>query len=172
MAFVIQNPAAATSRGANSGGPYTIGNPQYELGYGGTDIGGGIMSSLAVIFDFYNGSGDLAGLYTNGATPTGSSIDMTSSGVSLHSGDPLAVTVSYNGTTLTMTIIDSKTKATFSKSWAINIPATVGGSTAYIGFTGATGGENATQNISSWTYSTSPGQAPAVPAAPTNLRVQ
>jgi Legume lectin domain/Chitobiase/beta-hexosaminidase C-terminal domain len=170
MAFVIQNPAAATSRGANSGGPFALGNARTELGYGGTDVGGGIMSSIAVIFDLNNG-GDLTGLYTNGATPTGSSTDMTSSGVSLHSGNPLNVTLAYNGTTLAMTITDTKTRASFSKSWAIDIPATVGGSTAYVGFTGSTGFANATQNVSSWTYSASQ-QTPAVPAAPTNLRVQ
>jgi hypothetical protein len=170
MAFVIQNPAAATSRGANSGGPFALGNARADLGYGGTDVGGGIMNSIAVIFDF--GSGNLTGLYTNGATPTGSSIDMTSSGVNLRSGNPLGVTLGYNGTTLTMTITDTKTKATFSKSWAINIPTTVKGNAAYVGFTAATGFANATQNVSSWTYSTSPGQTAAVPAAPTNLRVQ
>jgi hypothetical protein len=172
MAFVIQNPAAATSRGANSGGPFALSNPANQLGYGGTSMGGGIMNSIAVIFDFYDGSGDLTGLYTNGATPTGSSIDMTSSGLSLHSGNPLTVTLAYNGTMLAMTITDTKTKASFSKSWAINIPAAVAGTAAYVGFTGATGGQNANQNVSSWTYSTSPGQTPAVPAAPTNLRVQ
>jgi hypothetical protein len=78
----------------------------------------------------------------------------------------------YDGTTLTMTITDTKTKASFSKNWAINIPTTVGGTTAYVGFTGATGGQNALQNVLSWTYSASAGQPAAVPAAPTNLRVQ
>jgi hypothetical protein len=172
MAFVIQNQYAASSRGANSGGPFALSNTANQLGYGGTSMGGGIANSVAVIFDIYNGSGNLTGLYTNAATPQGSSIDMTSSGVSLRSGNPLTVALAYNGTTLAMTITDTKTKASFSKSWAINIPATVGGNTAYIGFTGATGGQTATQSISSWTYSTSPGQTTAVPAAPTNLRVQ
>jgi hypothetical protein len=71
-----------------------------------------------------------------------------------------------------MTITDTKTKASFSKSWAIDIPSTVGGSTAYVGFTGGTGGLTAVLDVVSWTYSASPGQTPAVPAAPTNLRVQ
>jgi hypothetical protein len=92
--------------------------------------------------------------------------------VNLNSGDPLAVTLSYDGATLTMTIRDTKTKASFSKSWAINIPTTVGGNTAYVGFTAATGFQFANQDVLSWTYSVSPGQTPAVPAAPTNLRVQ
>ena len=90
--------------------------------------------------------------------------------MSLHSGNPLNVTLAYDGTTLTMTITDTKTKASFSKSWTINIPATVGGNTAYVGFTGATGGQNALQNVLSWTYAAR--AQSAVPAAPSNLRVQ
>jgi hypothetical protein len=179
MTFTIQNQPPASSDPSIhyvSGGPNAIANDATGLGYSG-DIGlgsanAGFLNSVAVIFDLYNGSGSLTGLYTNGATPTGSSIDMSSSGLNLHSGNPLNVALSYNGTTLAMTITDTKTKASFSKSWAINIPTTVGGSTAYVGFTGATGGLNATQQVSSWTYSTSAGQTPAVPAAPTNLRVQ
>jgi hypothetical protein len=46
---------------------------------------------------------------------------------------------------------------TFSASWAINIPATVGGNTANVGFTAGTGGLTATQEIVSWTYTTSAG---------------
>ena len=122
-----------------------------------------------MIFDLYSGSGNLTGLYTNGAMPTGSSIDMSSSGLSLHSGNPLNVGLTYNGTTLRMTITDTKTKATFSKSWTIDIPSIVGASTAYVGFTGSTGGLSTTQDVVSWTYSASPA---AVPAAPSNLRVQ
>jgi hypothetical protein len=180
MTFTIQNQPPASSDSSIqyvSGGPNAIGNNQNGLGYSGSTngVGGqnaGLLSSVAVIFDLYDGSGDLTGLYTNGAMPTGSSVDMSSSGLSLHSGNPLNVTLAYNGTTLAMTITDTKTKASFSKSWAINIPSTVGGSTAYVGFTGATGGQTAVQDIASWTYATSQGQAAAVPAAPTNLRVQ
>jgi hypothetical protein len=128
---------------------------------------------VAVKFDLYTGSGDTTGLYTNAADVSTLGVDMASSGLSLHSGNPLNVMLGYNGTTLAMTITDTKTKASFSKNWAINIPATVGGTTAYVGFTGATGGQSALQNVLSWTYSASAGQPPAaVPAAPTNLRVQ
>ena len=48
--------------------------------------------------------------------------------------------ITYNGTTLNLTITDLVTQATWSHPFTINIPATVGGSTAYVGFTGATGG--------------------------------
>jgi len=99
-------------------------------------------------------------------------VDMTSSGLNLHSGNPLAVTMTYNGTTLKMTITDTKTNATFSTSWTIDIPGTVGGNNAYVGFTASTNWSNALQNVLAWTYSTSASATAAkVPAAPTNLRV-
>jgi hypothetical protein len=34
----------------------------------------------------------------------------------------------------------------------VNIPAIVGGTTAYVGFTAGTGGTSAIQNILDWTY--------------------
>jgi hypothetical protein len=69
----------------------------------------------------------------------------------------------YDGTTLTMTISDTtNTAQTFTTSWLVNIPAIVGGNTAYVGFTGATGGSTAIQEIVSWTYSTSTPKQPIV----------
>jgi hypothetical protein len=37
---------------------------------------------------------------------------------------------------------------------AINIPLTVGGNTAYVGFTGGTGGLSSSQKLLTWTYAT------------------
>jgi hypothetical protein len=34
----------------------------------------------------------------------------------------------------------------------VNIPQTIGGNTAYVGFTGGTGGLTAIQNIKTWTF--------------------
>jgi hypothetical protein len=180
MAFVIQNyPRTTTGTNYNwtlgngpfgtvvvSGGPWTLSGVSTNLGYTG------ILNSIGVIFDYSNGSGNLTGLYTNGAVPTGSSIDMTSSGVSLHSGHPLTVNLSYNGTTLVETVTDTMTSAHFTRSYTVNIPSIVGGSTAYAGFTASTGYSGANQTVTAWTYSASQVQAQAVPAAPTNLRVQ
>jgi hypothetical protein len=136
--FTIQN-AGIGGVGGNGG----------YLGYGG------IVSSVAVKFDLYNNGGegvDSTGFYTNGVEPTTPSIDMSSSGVNLHSGDVMAVHLAYDGTTLTMSITDTVTAATFTASTAINIPSTVGANTAYVGFTAATGGLSATQKILTWTY--------------------
>ena len=77
---------------------------------------------------------------------------MTNSEIDLHSGDIFNVHMTYDGTTLTMTITDTATYAAFSQSWPINIPGTVGSSMAYIGFTGSSGGATAIQDILDWTF--------------------
>jgi hypothetical protein len=41
---------------------------------------------------------------------------------------------------------------TFTIAFPVNIPSKVGGNTAYAGFTGATGGATALQQILTWTY--------------------
>jgi Legume lectin domain/Chitobiase/beta-hexosaminidase C-terminal domain len=159
MTFTIQNqtPASAdTSSQFVSGGPTAIASDT-GLGYSGSTgaTGGqiaGLTSSVAVKFGLFGGTGDETALLTNGVDPSTVNVDMSSSGLLLHSGNPLAVTMVYDGTTLTMTITDTKTSASFTKSWTINIPATVGGNTAYVGFTGSTGGATAQQSVIAWTY--------------------
>jgi hypothetical protein len=147
--FTVQNSSAGATALGPSGG---------ALGYGASNPGGtpGILNSVAVKFDLYNNNGegsDSTGLYLNGVSPTIPATDMTSSGVILNSGDAMAVHITYNGTTLTMTITDNTANATFTTSWPVNIPQTVGGTTAFVGFTGGTGGKTAIQNIQTWTFS-------------------
>ncbi|GGG93411.1 chitobiase/beta-hexosaminidase C-terminal domain-containing protein [Silvibacterium dinghuense] len=137
--FAIQN-NSTTTVGASAG----------CLGYGW------MTKSVAVKFDLFNDEGegpDSTGLYKNGAQPIIPAIDMTSSKVNLHSGDTMHAHLVYNGTTLTMTLTDTVTKAVFTTSFTVNIPATVGSNTAYVGFTGGTGYMSATQDILTWTYS-------------------
>ncbi|MDP9065512.1 MAG: hypothetical protein M3O06_06590, partial [Pseudomonadota bacterium] len=140
--FTLQNaPAGAKAIGASGGG----------LGYQG------LASSLAVKFDLYNNAGegaDSTGFYTNGAPPTLPALDMTASGVNLHNGNILHAHITYNGTTLTLILTDTVTNASFTASTTIDIPGTIGTSTAYAGFTGGTGGAVATQDILNWTYQT------------------
>lgn len=155
ITFTIQR-AGVTALGPAGGG----------LGYGPDTVGGtpGIPTSVAVKFDIYNNAGESSnstGLYINGASPTMPATAI-GGGVNLLSGDILKVHITYDGTTLTMTVTDTTNPAqTFTTSWPINIPTTVGGTTAYVGFTGSTGGSTATEQILSWTYSTS-GKAPLV----------
>ena len=140
IAFVIQNaPAGVSALGAAGG----------ALGWQG------ITNSIAIKFDLYNNNGegdDSTGIYTSGQAPTTPAIDLTSSGIDLHSGDTMAVHMTYDGTNLIMTITDAVANATFTHSWPINIPSVVGGTLAYAGFTGGTGGMTASQKIESWTF--------------------
>jgi hypothetical protein len=148
-----------------------VGPPGSGLGYGAyTPTSAlGIPLSVAVKCDLYNNDGegsDSTGMYTDGASPTVPAVDMTSSGVNLHSGDIMNVHMTYDGTTLTWTITDAATGASFSDSVAVNIPSTVGSSTAYVGFTASTGGASSIQEILSWTYASS-GQSESPAATPT-----
>jgi len=109
------------------------------------------------MFDLYNNAGegpDSTGLFTNGASPTTPAIDLSSTGINLHSGDIFNAQLTYNGTTLTVVITDTVTNATAAQIYTVNIPSFIGGTTAYVGFTGATGGLTAIQEILNWSYST------------------
>jgi hypothetical protein len=129
---------------------WALGDPGGGLSYQG------IANSVAVKFDLYNNAGegnDSTGLYTGGAAPTVPSVDLSSTGINLHSGDIMDAQLVYDGTNLTMTLTDTVTNGTVTEVFPVNIPSIVGGSTAYVGFTGSTGSLTATQNVLSWTYS-------------------
>ncbi len=134
-------------------GPGALGAHGGSLGYAG------IGSSVAVKFDLYKNAGDpsgnCTGVFTDGASPYGG-IDLTNTGIDLHSGDTMDAHITYDGTTLKLTITDLVTQATWSQPFVINIPAMVGGTTAYFGFTAGTGGLTSTQQILSWSYEAGP----------------
>lgn len=145
MAFVIQNQYAATSRGSNSGGPFAVGDPD-----NGGGAGYGLMgNSVAVVFD-EQGTGNETGIAINGASPT--LVDMTSAGISLSAGHALQVTLTYSGTTLSQTVLDTVNSNSFSHSYTINIPSTVGANTAWIGFTACNAGHQTAHSVTTWTY--------------------
>ena len=143
LTFTIQNVGPTALGGINSG-----------LGYSG------IAKSMAIKFDLKDNAGEgdnSTGLYINGASPTVPSTDLTGSGIDLHSGDTMDMHITYDGSTLILTVTDTVTKAVWSKDFSVNIPALVGGANAYVGFTGSTGTDNASsQKISAWTYLVGP----------------
>lgn len=150
ITFTIQGVGTAALGGSGGG-----------LGYGSDHPGGqlGIGKSVALKFDVYNNAGEgsnSTGLYFNGASPTAGAIDLTSSGIVLASGDVLAVHEAYNGNTLSITLKDTLTGKTLSGSVAGDLTQIVGGPTAYVGFTGGTGGLTASQKILSWTFDSLP----------------
>jgi hypothetical protein len=123
-------------------------------GYGGTNALGnaagqafGLLNSIALSFGQTGLGGDPSnsvGLYTNGATPYGSGL---ATGVSFNT--TINVTVTYSGTTLTVNINSGAFTHSFT---GLNIPTIVGGSTAYVGFTGSSGGGNyGVQALTAWT---------------------
>jgi hypothetical protein len=182
MCFVIQNNpppyTSSTGKAINwSGGPTVVSGESNGMGYGGMNaVNGtagqsfGILNSVALAFDLWSVRNSV-GVYTNGATPAGSQV---ATGLTFNSSHAFNVSLSYSGTTLSLTMTDTVTGAKFTHNFTINIPSTVGANTAYVGFTGGTGGATAVQAVQSWTYTASPGQTQtlAVPAPPSNLRVQ
>lgn len=147
ITFTIQN-----------AGPSALGPAGGGLGYGALDPGGpvGITNSMAIKFDLYNNDGegnDSTGIFTAGDSPTIPAIDLSSTGIDLHSGDPINVNMSYDGSTITMALYDTVTKTRWTHYfYGVDLPTLVGGPTAYIGFTGGTGGLSATEDINGWTY--------------------
>ena len=138
--FVLQNQ-----------GTRAVGNHGAGLGYQG------MANSFALKFDIHNNAGegnDSTGVYLNGASPTVPATDLTNSGIVFSSGDVIQVQLTYDGTTLTVTLTDPTVNAVVTKAYAVNIPKAVGGSTAYAGFTAGTGGSSVAPKIESWTYTT------------------
>ncbi|MFL5242206.1 MAG: fibronectin type III domain-containing protein [Gemmataceae bacterium] len=152
--------------------PTAIGQSGGGLGYGSALSGqsGGIGHSVAIKFDLYSNQGEgwnSTGLYTNGAAPTSlNSTDIGFTGMDLHSGDVFSVTMTYDGTTLAVNLTDTVTKKTGTFNYTVDIPSLIGGSTAFVGFTGGTGGLSAVQDILTWKFTPTTVQPPV---APTNL---
>ena len=149
-------------------GPTALGPAGGGLGYGPDSTSGslGIGKSVAIKFDTYDNQGEgpnSTGLYLNGVAPTIPAVDLTPSGINLHSGTMFSAHVVYDGSNLTLTLNDPVTLSVFTHTWAVDIPTTVGASTAYVGFTGGTGGQTSSQKIGTWTFSSATGPTTATP---------
>ena len=150
ITFTIQN-GAVTALGPSGGG----------LGYGADTPGGaaGLAKSVAVKFDTYSNAGegtDSTGLYLDGASPTVPATDLTSSGIVLSSSDVLNAHAVYDGSYLYLTLTDAVIGKSFATRFPVNLMTAVGGSTAYAGFTGGTGGSTSSQKILSWAFTSQP----------------
>jgi hypothetical protein len=141
--------------------PQALGGFAGAIGYGSDGFGDpGIPNSIAIKFDNTDNFGegpDSTGLFINGDTPGlagpgDTLVDLRGTGIDLQSSDVFQVTLSYNGTTLTETITDTVTGATFTHAYAVNIPALVGGNVAYVGFTSSNGSLSEKADILTWTY--------------------
>lgn len=130
IAFVLQR-SGSTALGGNGEG----------LGYGPRGGTLGIGNSVAVEFDTFKNSWDPDSNHI-GIDTNGSLTSLATAGVAaaFDSGLKWSVWVDYNGTTLEVRASnDGVRPATATLSQTIDIAATIGGPTAYLGFTGATG---------------------------------
>ena len=143
VAFVLHNdPRGVQALGEDGGG----------LGYG---RGGGINRSAAVRLALYPSSGENTG--TGGADASYGD----TGGVDLRGGDPIRVTLDYDGAVLTETLTDTTTGDSSTTDYALDIPAAVGGDTALVGFTGGSGQATAAQTVRDFTFVTLPDVPPA-----------
>ena len=145
--FVLQNHSA-----------HALGPVGGGLGYGPNTPGSApvIPLSAAVKFDLFNNTGegvDSTGFYTDGASPTVPSVDLSKTPIDLHNGHIFAATLAYNGKNLAETITDTVTHQSASAVYPVTLPKTLEGTTAYAGFTGSTGSETVTADILDWSWS-------------------
>jgi len=160
MGFMIisdSNPSSAGFNYSGSSGGQLSWSSCYSAS-GGT-VNCPAIKSILVKFDLYNNStgtdgANLTGLYSGGVypQPPQPEYDMTPSAINMQSGHLMKATLTYNGTVLLEAVTDTTTGATYRNSYSVNIPAVVGGDTAFVGFGGGTGSATVTQNIQSWTY--------------------
>jgi len=159
--FRFRLPAGRTTDGLTftiqTAGTTAVGPPGGGLGYGPPSPGGdqGIAHSVAVKFDSWDnhGEGDSStGLYLNGASPTVPATDLAGAGINLRTDHLFRVQMTYDGDHLKVKLIDETTRASASDTYKVDIPRIVGSFTAHVGFTGSSGGTNATPDILSWVY--------------------
>jgi autotransporter-associated beta strand protein len=144
---------------ADPQGPFALGGGGGSFGYGGGGTGsnpdGSIKSSMAVALNIYTGAAGGRGtaVETNGAI--NGNINPGGGFGILTSGHPISVVLTYNAAAqiLVETVTDTVTGAgTFSDFYGINLFSLLGSPNAFIGFSGATGGSNAQQFLSNFTY--------------------
>lgn len=92
--------------------------------------------------------------------PIGDSVDLKTNsqlqptGIDFHANqnDTFHCELKYDGATLTETVTDVTKSITVTQAYLIDIPGIVGGHTATVGFTAATGGAESEQDIIGWKY--------------------
>ena len=141
LTFVLQN-AGPTALGKSGGG----------LGYEG------IESSVAVKFDLVDNAGEGAnsvGVFIGGVAPT-TPADLLPGhgygGIPLNLGHVLRVDMTYADGLLRLELWDTVTGHGYGRSYAVDIPAAVGGPKAFAGFTAGTGELFAPIEVLKWTY--------------------
>ncbi len=120
------------------------------LGGGGGGLGyAGISPSAAIAMNIYQPNTRGISYRINGGLPSSYS---PIGSVNLASGNPIHVSLVYTGGVLKATFVESNTPNTFTTNFVVNLPATLGAETAFVGFTGGDGGLPSTQVASNFTF--------------------
>lgn len=144
-------------------GPEALGGQGKGLGVGNGMGGTAIAPSVELEIKLWRGLG--IAWRSNGTNGPNESYKATSP-VNVASGRPIDVRLAYDPKTfaLAVTLTDQATKVKFSASYkTLDVLRILGGSTAYVGFTGSTATDWSIQEISNFSYSVGGGAA----AAPT-----
>jgi hypothetical protein len=152
-AFILQNsPMGPTALGGAGGG----------LGFSG------ISPSAGLEMNVYGPNTPGIAFQVNGIT--GAPYSPTAP-VSLAGGNPINCSVSYDGTTANLTMADTLAGTLFTTNYTANLPSLLGQNTAYVGFTGASGGVASLIQISDFRFFNEAAVPPvlSVQTAPGNM---
>ena len=142
FSLVIQNDAL-DAVGGTGGDLGVYGNPSTQ-----------ILNSAALSLSLFLPDGVAAG--TGDAKPTIFDFEGTAP-VDVELQNTVHFSIVYDGAALAVTMEDLTTGDVFSTSFDIHVPTAVGGGTAWVGFTGSTGGGSSTQTISNFLFIPEPG---------------
>lgn len=113
------------------------------------------MNSIAIKFDLHNNQGEgpnSTGIYVNGASPTTPSIDLTPSGINLHSGHLFHARITRTGADqFTLTITDLNVYTVFQTTFTVPNPELLQEGIVFAGFTAGTGATPSSIKILNWT---------------------
>jgi hypothetical protein len=130
------------------------------VGAGGGDLGYyGIYNSVAFELNLYTsangGSGIQLGINGSTADSANPTAPYFSPGlVSIAGGDPIYVQLYYSENVLDVWLADATAGTSFATSFSLsNLPAIVGGNSAFVGFTSGDGGANSIQTVSNFAFS-------------------
>ncbi len=139
-------------------------------GYGTANGGTPITPSAGLAMNIYTGFNGITDIAAGASLASGGNIGSyaSTSPVNLASGDPIQVTVSYDGTNnLGVTFSDSTAHTTYNTSYTVgNLEATLAAA-AYVGFSGAAGGFSSTQTIANFGLTEGGGAGTASNVLPT-----
>ena len=159
-AFVLQNdPRGASAEGGDGG--------RLGVESGGGDTGTSITPSWELEFNIYTPAVVGYAMETDGAVgppwlPTGYPGDANYAAETnmMPSGHPINVTLNYASGVMSLQLTDTVASVSFSTNIYIgNLPAIVGGSTAYVGFTAGDGGASSVQTITNFSFVSIPPEA-------------